>query len=167
VLDPPDNAVVERFVPHAAVLPHAALVVTHAGHGTVLSALRAGVSLVCVPMGRDQHDVAARVSHHGAGISLPAGTEVPELAAGIAAVLADPGYAGAARRLSRAILAEDPDRVVDAVVGAGTAKSSGRRSSGRRSSGRRSSGRGSSGRGSSGRRSSGRRSSGRRSSGSG
>lgn len=116
--DPPDNAVLARFVPHPAVLPHAALVVTHAGHGTVISALRAGVPLVCVPMGRDQYDVADRVRRHGAGVALPADAEVSVLAAGIRDVLTEPRYADAARRLATAIRAEDPDTVVDAVVAA-------------------------------------------------
>jgi MGT family glycosyltransferase len=115
-LDPPDNVAVERFVPHAAVLDRAELVITHAGHGTVLAALRAGIPLVCVPMGRDQYDVAARVSHHGAGIVLPADASVAALADGARRVLAEPAYASAARRLRTAIAAEDPDRAVAAIV---------------------------------------------------
>ena len=114
--DPPDTVVLARFVPHASVLPHASLVVTHAGHGTVLAALRAGVPLVCVPMGRDQYDVTARVRWHGAGIGLAADAAVPELAAGIRAVLAEPAHAAAARRMAAAIAAEDPDRVVGEIV---------------------------------------------------
>ncbi|HEY3503046.1 MAG TPA: glycosyltransferase [Actinocatenispora sp.] len=122
VLAPPDNAVVARVVPHSAVLPHAALVVTHAGHGTVISALRAGVPLVCVPMGRDQFDVAARVRRRGAGVTLPADAAVPVLADGIRDVLGTPAYADAARRLATAIGAEDPDRVVPAIVATARAR---------------------------------------------
>ncbi|WP_285486427.1 glycosyltransferase [Amycolatopsis taiwanensis] len=114
--DPPDNTSLERFVPHSAVLPHAALVATHAGHGTVMSALRAGVPLVCIPMGRDQYDVAARVRHHGAGISVPADADVVTLTGAIRRVLAEPGYTKAARHMATAITAEDPDRVVEAIV---------------------------------------------------
>ena len=43
------------------MLPHAALVVTHAGWQTINAALADGVPLVCVPDGRDQPDNAARV----------------------------------------------------------------------------------------------------------
>lgn len=114
--DPPANTELEQFVPHSAVLPHAALVITHAGHGTVIAALRAGVPLVCIPMGRDQYDVAARVRHHGVGVGLPVDADVPALAAGIHRVLVEPGYADAARRMATAITSEDPDRVVDAIV---------------------------------------------------
>lgn len=116
--DPPDNAMLEPFVPHAAVLPHATMVITHAGHGTVMAALRAGVPLVCIPMGRDQHDVAARVRHHGVGLDLAVDADVPALAGGIKRILAEPEYAEAARRMAAAITSEDPDQVVDAIVAA-------------------------------------------------
>ncbi len=48
------NARVERFVPHSAVLPHAAAVITHGGMGIVQKTVAAGVPLVVVPFGRDQ-----------------------------------------------------------------------------------------------------------------
>ena len=114
--DPPDNTTLERFVPHSAVLPHATLVVTHAGHGTVMAALRAAVPLVCVPMGRDQYDVAARVRHHGVGVSVAADADVPTLTGVIEQVLTEPDYTKAAQRMATAITAEDPDRVVDTIV---------------------------------------------------
>jgi UDP:flavonoid glycosyltransferase YjiC (YdhE family) len=56
------------YVPHRAVFPHAALVVTHAGWQTVNAALADGVPLVCIPDGRDQPDNAARVLACGAGV---------------------------------------------------------------------------------------------------
>ena len=59
-LDIPSNTRVASFVPHAAVLPHASLAVTHAGFGTVQAALGVGVPLVCIPDGRDQPDNAAQ-----------------------------------------------------------------------------------------------------------
>ena len=64
---PPNVTVVER-APHSEVLRHAAAVVTHGGHGTVIKTLAAGVPLVVMPIGRDQPDNAARVVHHGAGL---------------------------------------------------------------------------------------------------
>ena len=59
-----------RSAPHAQLFPETAVVVTHAGMGTVTRALAAGVPLVCIPMGRDQLDVAARVVYPGAGVRL-------------------------------------------------------------------------------------------------
>ena len=63
----PANVAAERFIPHAGVLPHTDLVVTHAGHGTVMAAVTAGVPMVCTPMGRDQHSVAGCVERRGLG----------------------------------------------------------------------------------------------------
>jgi MGT family glycosyltransferase len=74
-LDPDDfevssNVHVRRYVRHAAVLPWASAVVTHAGLGTVLAALAHGLPLVCLPLGREQPHNAAAVERVGAGLSL-------------------------------------------------------------------------------------------------
>jgi UDP:flavonoid glycosyltransferase YjiC (YdhE family) len=71
-LESSDNIVVTRFVPHAAVLPHAALVITHGGMGITGKAAVAGVPQVVVPYGRDQPEIARRVSEAGIGVRLPA-----------------------------------------------------------------------------------------------
>jgi UDP:flavonoid glycosyltransferase YjiC (YdhE family) len=86
------------------------------GHRVRVAALRAGVPLVYIPVGRDQYDVAARVRHHGVGIDLPVDADVPALADGTKRVLAKPEYAEAARRMAAAITCEDPDQVVDAII---------------------------------------------------
>ena len=67
-LAPSAHVQVVRFVPHREILPHAALVITHAGLGTVMSSLAAGVPLLCIPFGRDQFYNASRVEalHVGA-----------------------------------------------------------------------------------------------------
>lgn len=62
---------VERFLPHAQVVPEVDLVVTHGGMGTTQRALAAGVPLVVVPWGRDQLESARRVEVAGAGVFLP------------------------------------------------------------------------------------------------
>jgi MGT family glycosyltransferase len=56
----PPNARVERTVSHTAVLEHAALMVSHAGHGSVMKALWHGRPMALIPWGRDQPGVAAR-----------------------------------------------------------------------------------------------------------
>ena len=58
----PPNAVVERTVSHASVLRDAALLVSHAGHGSVMKALWYGRPMVLVPWGRDQPGVAFRAA---------------------------------------------------------------------------------------------------------
>lgn len=72
------NARVERFVPHSAVLPHASAVVCHGGMGITQKAIAAGVPLLVVPFGRDQPEVARRVTEAGAGVRLPQRKLTPE-----------------------------------------------------------------------------------------
>jgi UDP:flavonoid glycosyltransferase YjiC (YdhE family) len=67
-----DNVRYERFVPHGPVLERAAAVICHGGMGITQKAILAGVPLVTVPFGRDQPEVARRVSECGAGVRLPA-----------------------------------------------------------------------------------------------
>jgi MGT family glycosyltransferase len=99
----PPNAEIRDFVPHADVLPHAALMVTHAGLGTVHAALTAGVPLVCVPGGRDQPDTAARVVHHRAGVRAGA----RGLRRAIERALADSELELGARRMAEAFARHD------------------------------------------------------------
>ncbi len=61
----PDNARVERYVPHSKVLERSRLLLSHAGHGSVMKALWYGVPMVLIPWGRDQPGVAARAEQLG------------------------------------------------------------------------------------------------------
>jgi UDP:flavonoid glycosyltransferase YjiC (YdhE family) len=63
-----DNVRVERFTPQSAVLDRAAVVVSHAGSGTLLGAATAGVPQVLLPMGADQFENAAAAEHAGVAI---------------------------------------------------------------------------------------------------
>ena len=104
--------VVER-APHREVLKHAAAIVTHAGHGTVIKALAAAVPVVALPLGRDQLDNAARVVHHGAGLKLKPKASSEAIARAVGRVLDEPSFAAGARRLADAIAAETAeDRAV-------------------------------------------------------
>lgn len=68
----PGNATVLPFVPHSAVLEHASCAITHGGMGATQKALALGVPVCAVPFGRDQFEVARRVTEAGAGTQLPA-----------------------------------------------------------------------------------------------
>lgn len=70
---------VESYVPHGEVLPHASLVITHAGMGSVLAAYRYGVPAICIPLGRDQHGNAAAAAARGAAIVVPADASVEDI----------------------------------------------------------------------------------------
>ncbi|AGY57041.1 glycosyltransferase [Gloeobacter kilaueensis] len=80
---------VRSFVPHDAVLPSADLVITHAGLGTLMYALGAGVPCLCLPNGRDQDDNAARVAALGLGRKLPPSATPNQIRSAVAAALED------------------------------------------------------------------------------
>jgi MGT family glycosyltransferase len=105
-IDAPANVTVVRSAPHAEVLRHAAAVITHAGHGTLIKALAAGVPVVALPMGRDQLDNAARAVAAGAGVRLRPGARSAALAGALRKVLGDPSYRAAAQRMATAISEE-------------------------------------------------------------
>jgi UDP:flavonoid glycosyltransferase YjiC (YdhE family) len=81
-------------------------VVTHAGLGTVMIALYHGVPLVCLPMGRDQPDNAARVEVRGLGLSLSPTANERALQRAIRTVLSDPSFRERARALSTRLVEE-------------------------------------------------------------
>ena len=97
---------VVRSASHARLFHDAAVVVTHAGHGTLMKALAAGVPTVCVPMGRDQGDNATRAARHGAVVRLKPTATVPAIREAVRAVLDDPGYRERARELGRQLRAD-------------------------------------------------------------
>lgn len=98
----PDNVVLAGFIPHAAVLPQASAVVTHAGLGTIAAGLCAGVPLVCIPSGRDQPDNAVRVVEAGAGIRLPQRARPAKIRVAIERALSEPQFRAGARRMQQA-----------------------------------------------------------------
>ncbi len=96
---PPANARVERTVSHAAVLERGALMVSHAGHGSVMKALWHGRPMVLVPWGRDQPGVAARAAALGvAEVILRADASPVALGSAIDRALGDEAFRDAARR---------------------------------------------------------------------
>ncbi|WP_244927707.1 nucleotide disphospho-sugar-binding domain-containing protein [Nocardioides sp. W7] len=94
------NVRVERFVPHGQVLPSCAAVVCHGGFGIVSRAMAAGVPSVVVPFGRDQPEIARRVTEAGAGVMVRPKELTPErlrTAVAEARALSDGAAAAAAR----------------------------------------------------------------------
>ena len=105
-IDAPANVTVVERAPHSEILRHAKVVVTHAGHGTVIKALAAGVPVVAIPLGRDQLDNAARVVHHGAGLRLKPTAKPDAIAKAVRRLLEEPSFSAAAERMAAAIAAE-------------------------------------------------------------
>lgn len=108
-----DNVVIVRSAPHHAILPHVAAVVTHCGHGTTLKALSHGAPVLCIPMGRDQNDTAARVVHRGAGLRLKPTDSPEKIRKALAKMLATPSYRERARALAKSIA--EREQCVDVV----------------------------------------------------
>lgn len=98
----PANAVSVEFVPHATLFHHAQLVITHAGLGTTAASLRAGVPLLCLPLGRDQPLNAARVAALGAGMTIASDSDRHALRHAAREVMSNPSYRTAAATISDA-----------------------------------------------------------------
>ena len=98
------------------MLKHAALMVTHAGHGSAVKALGAGVPMVAMPLGRDQLDIAARAAYTGAALKISPKAKPGKIADAVRTVLGDASYREAARRAARTIAAErERDAAADAL----------------------------------------------------
>jgi len=108
-----DNVRIVHSAPHGQILQDASLVITHCGHGTTMKALAAGVPIVCVPMGRDQNDTAARVKHHGAGRRLSPNASVETIRKTVVRMLDDDTLRVRASALSAAIADKSTTTTID------------------------------------------------------
>jgi UDP:flavonoid glycosyltransferase YjiC (YdhE family) len=70
-IDVPANAVLVDWLSYSHVMPRAALVICHGGHGTTVRSLGAGVPVLCCPVAGDMAENAIRVAWAGTGLSLP------------------------------------------------------------------------------------------------
>lgn len=70
-IEVPPNAVLVDWLSYSQLMPAAAVVVSHGGHGTVARALGAGTPVLVCPITGDMSETAMRVDWAGAGLSLP------------------------------------------------------------------------------------------------
>lgn len=110
----PPNVHLERFVPHSAVLPHTAAMVTQCGLGTLAKALAHGVPLLCIPLVGDQPENAARVFARGAGLRLRSEALPREISTALRRLLTEPQFREGASALAGA-LTREPDAIQRAV----------------------------------------------------
>lgn len=83
---------IERWIPQTAVLEKAALLVSHAGSGSFLGALRVGIPQLCLPQAADQFRNGEAVARRGAGtVLMPAQVTTTAVRTAIAFLLTDPG----------------------------------------------------------------------------
>lgn len=114
VLEAGARVFAEQYIPHSSVLERGQLLISHAGHGSVMKALRYGVPMVLVPWSRDQFGVAARSESMGAARVIPKeALSVRAMAEAVERVLSEPSYADRAAEAARRLRSEDP--VPDAV----------------------------------------------------
>jgi UDP:flavonoid glycosyltransferase YjiC (YdhE family) len=113
----PTNTRVERTVSHAAVLRQGALLVSHAGHGSVMKALWYGQPMVLVPWGRDQPGVAARAAALGVAEVVPREHASGEtLAAAVDRTLGSDTMRAAAAQHAARLQATDPPAGAAALI---------------------------------------------------
>jgi len=116
------NVTLIRHLDHAAVLGGTDLLITHAGHGTVMAGVTYGAPMLCLPMGRDQHMVAARVADLGLGRVLAAEADVALLRATAEALLSDVALRERSRAFARQVAGEaDAERAADLLEAAARA----------------------------------------------
>src|SRR5204863_7570043 len=70
-VDEPPNARVVDWVSYSQVMPQAALVICHGGHGTVVRALAAGAPVLSCGSAGDMAENGMRVAWAGAGLAMP------------------------------------------------------------------------------------------------
>jgi len=113
----PTNARVERTISHAAVLKQGALLVSHAGHGSVMKALWYGQPMVLVPWGRDQPGVAARAAALGvAEVVRREDASGETLAAAVDRTLGSETMRAAAAQRAARLQATDPPAIAAALI---------------------------------------------------
>jgi UDP:flavonoid glycosyltransferase YjiC (YdhE family) len=103
------HVIAEEFVSLPTTLRNCKVVITHAGAGTVLASLDAGVPLVLVPRGSpSQTRMAAACHEAGVGRSC----DTAGIAEALKVVLADEAYTGAARAVADEIASMPPATAV-------------------------------------------------------
>jgi UDP:flavonoid glycosyltransferase YjiC (YdhE family) len=105
----PANARLVDWLSYSRTMPRCAVVVCHAGHGTMARALAAGVPVVAVPAAGDMGENAARLDWTGAGVRLPWRLLSPlTLRLAVRRVLGEPRFAVRAAGLGAWAAANDP-----------------------------------------------------------
>jgi len=100
-IEVPANAILVDWLSYSQLMPAAALVISHGGHGTVARALGAGTPLLICPIAGDMSETAMRVSWAGAGLSVPWRLCRPQpLRWATRRLLHEPSFAAAAGRIA-------------------------------------------------------------------
>jgi zeaxanthin glucosyltransferase len=102
-LDLPGDPIVVAYAPHQQLIERSALVISHAGLNTTLTALGCGVPVLAIPITNEQPGIAARLASSGAGRVIPVQKlGVANLRTLAAEMLSVSSYKQNARRLQQA-----------------------------------------------------------------
>ena len=105
------------FVSHDAVLPSVDLTVTHAGLGTLMYSVGAGVPCLCVPNGRDQDGNAAHLVEMGLGLILSPAATPAEIRDTVMGMISDGSLTAACRSFAaRVTRFGDLTRAADLIM---------------------------------------------------
>jgi zeaxanthin glucosyltransferase len=107
----PTNAILVNGAPQLGLLRRAAVMITHAGFGSVRECIHFGVPQVAFPIGFDQPGVAARVEHHRLGV---AGSfrdaSADAVHASLSRVMQDEGFRTRSRAMQEIFRARDREQ---------------------------------------------------------
>jgi UDP:flavonoid glycosyltransferase YjiC (YdhE family) len=96
------NTRLVEWISYSRTMPRCALVICHAGHGTMVRALSSGAPVLTVPHVGDMAENAARADWAGVGVRLPWGLLTPRaLRLGVRRALAEGRLAQRAQELAR------------------------------------------------------------------
>ena len=102
----PGDPLVVAYAPHQQLIERSALVISHAGLNTTLTALGCGVPVLAIPITNEQPGIAARLAYSGAGRVIPVQKlAVAQLRAQVSEMLTNPSYKEKAERLQRECVA--------------------------------------------------------------
>jgi UDP:flavonoid glycosyltransferase YjiC (YdhE family) len=102
------NTRLVEWISYARTMPRCALVICHAGHGTMVRALASGAPVVTVPHAGDMAENAARADWAGVGVRLPWRLLAPQtLQLAVRRVLDDEALSAGARELAAWASAHD------------------------------------------------------------
>lgn len=114
----PGRVLTVDYLPFSPVLPACRAAIHHAGIGTTVSVLQAGIPQVAVPMGFDQPETARLVEALGVGVRVPWKRRRRRLGPAIERVLGDTTMAEAASRLRATLGRRDgAELAADAIEG--------------------------------------------------
>lgn len=115
--NPPANAVVEKFVPFSALLPHVDVMVSNGGFGSVQLAIANGVPMVVAGTSEDKKEVTAHVGWSGIGINLRTSRPSPEvIAEAVGRVLNEPRFRERTLALQAETIGTSPARAAAVLL---------------------------------------------------